>query len=575
MSSDILLQELQNRNLLTPDAITRLKRDALLSNKSIEAVIFEQRIVDDVQLAKVKSEVLRVPYRKIDFAAFDAALIGVIPEETARTYAVAPLSRKDDMLIAGMVNPDDAKAQEALKFIAHQVHANLGVFLISYGDWQQVLRKYSPYRNEIQEAVQALNLKQGEGGGKRIVELEGASSRGEDAPVIRIVADTLKEAVQGGASDIHFEPQESYLRVRFRIDGDLREVANLPKELTQLVVSRVKILSNLKIDEARVPQDGRFGSKIFDREIDFRVATFPTPLGEKVAIRVLDPTTGLKSFEALGLTGVNLKIVQEGLEKPFGMLLVTGPTGSGKTTTLYAMLQQLNKDDVNIVSLEDPVEYFVPGINQSQVRPEIGYDFASGLRQILRQDPDIIMVGEIRDTETAGLAINAALTGHIVLSSLHTNNAAGVIPRLIDMKVEPFLLPSALNLMIAQRLISIICQNCKKAETASAPMQALIKQVVASLPSAAAGDWKEPYQVYHSPGCDKCKHRGVTGRMAIFEVIRMTPEIEEIVNAGGSLQKILNEQKKQGALTMRQDGVLKALAGLITLEEVVKETEEA
>jgi type IV pilus assembly protein PilB len=331
----------------------------------------------------------------------------------------------------------------------------------------------------------------------------------------------------------------------------------------------VKILSNMKIDENRMPQDGRFRSKILDREIDFRVSTFPTPLGEKVAIRILDPQTGLKSFEKLGFAGSSFERVKHGLQRPYGMVLVTGPTGSGKSTTLYALLQQLNNEDVNIVSLEDPVEYFVAGVNQSQVHPEIGYDFANGLREILRQDPDIIMVGEIRDAETAGLAVNAALTGHIVLSTLHTNNAAGVIPRLIDMKVEPFLLPSALSLMIAQRLVSEICQNCKEAVEAPPQIQEMITRALVGVPREEA-PFDAPYKIWHSRGCEVCHGRGITGRRALHEVLEMTPAFERIINEGPTAQKIIAEAKRQGMLTMRQDGVAKALNGLILMEEVLR-----
>jgi type IV pilus assembly protein PilB len=351
-------------------------------------------------------------------------------------------------------------------------------------------------------------------------------------------------------------------------------VASLPPELAQPVTSRVKVISNLKIDETRIPQDGRFRSRIFDREIDFRVATFPTPLGEKIAIRVLDPTTGLKNFDALPLRDRNREIIKEALNKPFGMILVTGPTGSGKTTTLYAVLQRLNQEDVNIVSLEDPVEYFVSGINQSQVRPEIGYDFASGLRQILRQDPDVIMVGEIRDNETAGLAVQAALTGHIVLSTLHTNNAAGVIPRLIDMKVEPFLIPVAVAVMIAQRLLGTLCPDCKKPEEASPQLQELIRRTLADLPDSEKSKYKEPYQIYHAAGCATCKGKGILGRSQIQEVLAMTPAMESIVASGTTTQKIVQEAKRQGMITMRQDGVLKALDGVFSIEEVIRETEE-
>jgi type IV pilus assembly protein PilB len=573
MTSDQLLDALRAKGLLTDQAVTKAKRDIILSGKSAEAVLYADRLADDVAVAKLKSELLKVPYVKLPTER-DASLRDLIPEETVRTYLVAPISRKENMLVIGMVNPDDERAQEALKFIARQARLNLGVFLIAYSDWQSTLRDYSPYKSEIAEAVQSLQLRSDEADAERVVELEANTGRSEDAPVIRIVADTLREAVGQGASDIHFEPLEHALRVRFRIDGDLREVATLPRELADSVISRIKVLSSMKIDERRVPQDGRFRSRILDRQVDFRVATFPTPLGEKVAIRVLDPTSGIKNFEQLGLQGRNLEIIHAGLDKPFGMVLVTGPTGSGKTTTLYAVLQLLNKEDVNIVSLEDPVEYFVPGVNQSQVRPEIGYTFAEGLRQILRQDPDVIMVGEIRDRETADLAVQAALTGHIMLSTLHTNNAAGVIPRLVDLGVEPFLLPSALNLMIAQRLVSRVCQNCKEAVEAPPALQQEIKKALESLPPGTDVPYHEPYQIYHGKGCPKCHNRGTVGRLAVFEAYRMTPEMEGIIAKGATSSLIAEAAKRDGSITMRQDGVLKALAGFIPLEEVLKETEQ-
>jgi type IV pilus assembly protein PilB len=336
----------------------------------------------------------------------------------------------------------------------------------------------------------------------------------------------------------------------------------------------VKVISNLKIDENRVPQDGRFRSKIFDREIDFRIATFPTPLGEKVAIRVLDPQSGLKSFDDLDFLPETRATIKEGLDKPFGMILITGPTGSGKTTTLYSFLRLLNNESVNIVSLEDPVEYFVSGVNQSQVHPEIGYDFASGLRQILRQDPDVIMVGEIRDGETAGLAVQAALTGHIVLSTLHTNNSAGVIPRLVDMKVEAFLLPVSVNLMIAQRLVGILCPDCKAPQEASLEVQKIIKNALDGLPVTITSKFAEPFQIYHAQGCATCKGKGVVGRTGIYEVLKMTPELEDVIVEGSTTQKIMKEAKRQGMISLRQDGVVKALRGIVSLEEVVRETEE-
>ncbi|MDE2019192.1 MAG: Flp pilus assembly complex ATPase component TadA [Patescibacteria group bacterium] len=573
MTDEQLLEQLERQNLITPQLVSRLKRDALIKSKPAEAIIEEERIVPSEKIAELKSSLLNVPYQKIDPATVNQELLDLIPEETARNYGVVPLGLQDGLLVAGMVHPDDAKAQDALKFVARRGHYNLGVYVISYADWEAVLRKYSPYRTEIARAVQSIGA-ESSASAQKIVRLDDAAV-GEEAPVIKIVADTLKEAVFSKASDVHIEPQENGVRIRFRIDGDLRQVALLPPTLGQPVISRVKVISSMKIDETRIPQDGRFRSRIMDKDIDFRVSTFPTPLGEKVAIRVLDPSQGLKNFESLPFQYKNREIVKAGLEKPYGMILITGPTGSGKTTTLYAFLQQMNQEDVNIVSLEDPVEYFVSGINQSQVRPEIGYDFASGLREIVRQDPDVIMVGEIRDAETAGLAVQAALTGHIVLSTLHTNNAAGVIPRLMDLKVEPFLLPVSLNLMIAQRLIGTLCPNCKAPEPAAGEVQQVIRRALADLPEEARKDFAEPYQVYHAKGCAACKGRGIQGRMAIYEVFRMTPEIEQLI-AGGNLtiQKILAEARRQGMLTLRQDGVIKALRGLVSIEEVVRETEE-
>ena len=575
MTNDQLAQALQQKNLLAEEVLEKVKREAFFSTRPLETLINEQRLVSDVAVAQLKSELLRIPYRKIDLESYNAALLEQIPEETARNYGVIPISATEEELIAGMLNPDDLKAQDALKYIARQHHQTLGVFLISFSDWQSILQKYSPFKGEIETAIRNLNLK-AEQNVRKIVELEGGSGDpNEEAPIIRIVASSIREAIQSKASDIHIEPQEHTVRIRFRVDGDLHEAAVLPGELAAPIISRVKILSNLKIDETRVPQDGRFRSRVFNREVDFRVATFPTPLGEKVAIRILDPTSGLKSFDKLGLIGPNYTTVKEGIEKPYGMVLVTGPTGSGKSTTLYALLQMLNKEDVNIVSLEDPVEYFVPGINQSQVRPEIGYDFASGLRQILRQDPDIIMVGEIRDTETASLAINAALTGHIVLSTLHTNNAAGVIPRLIDMKVEPFLIPAAVNLMIAQRLLSVLCQNCKTPAEAAPEVQKLITQILSEVPKELTKQYVPPYITYHSPGCDKCRGKGVSGRQAVVEVFRMTGEVEEAMSSRHpTIQHLAEIAKKQGMVSMRQDGVLKALAGILSMEEVLKETVE-
>ena len=397
----------------------------------------------------------------------------------------------------------------------------------------------------------------------------------EEAPIIKLLSIIVTEAVRIGASDLHFEPARKVLRVRFRADGNLYTTVLLPLEIHLPIVSRIKIMSNLKIDELRIPQDGRFRSIIDERVVDFRVSTFPTSHGEKVAIRILDSTTGLLSIQQLGMSDVATNTIKEAIKKPYGMILITGPTGSGKTTTLYAMLQLLNKDGVNLVTLEDPVEYTFEGVNQSQVLPEIGYTFAKGLRHIVRQDPDIIMVGEVRDTETAELAVHAALTGHLVLSTLHTNNAAGVIPRLIDLGVQKFLLPSSINIMIAQRLVRRLCPHCKKEKVLSAKETQKIDDILSGLKpeDLAKYNIKKPYKIYESVGCEECNNRGFKGRVGIYEILLMNKEIEEIIHSNFSESKLSFAMQNQGMLTLSQDGISKVLMGLTTLEEVLEETE--
>ncbi len=576
MDENKLIEELVNRNFLEKEEVQRLVKEANLSFKKVEEIIYERTKIPQEEIAKIKSKILNITYKKFNLDNIDNSLLKIIPENIVSTYKVIPLERKNNLLVVGMLYPDDENAQKALEFIASSYNLDLGVYLVTPKDIQIVLRKYSPYQSEIQKALRMVR------GVKKAVYLktvglEESVSVKEETPIIRIVASTLKEAVETKSSDVHIEPQKNYLRIRFRIDGKLKEKTLLPLELHSSIVSRVKIMANLKIDETRIPQDGRFRSTIQGKEIDFRVATFPTPLGEKVAIRILDPSVGLKGLNELGLEGSNLNVILEGLKKPYGMILMSGPTGSGKTTTLYALLQELNKEDVNIVSLEDPVEYFIDGVNQSQVKPEIGYTFASGLRQIVRQDPDIIMVGEIRDSETASLAIQSALTGHIVLSTIHTNNSIGIIPRLIDLGIEPFLLPASLSLMIAQRLIPSICPFCKKEKKASKEATSIINKELEKLPEEIKSklNFKEPYTLYYGEGCSKCQGKGIKGRTAIFESFQMTPQLADILsNKNFSESDLLEEFKRQGMVTLRQDGIIKALEGKVPLEEVLNQTRE-
>jgi type IV pilus assembly protein PilB len=408
-----------------------------------------------------------------------------------------------------------------------------------------------------------------------------------ESPVTKVVQATLVNAIDSRASDIHLEPFDDRTRVRFRIDGVLQSVLNLPKNLHSAVVTRIKILSNLKIDESRVPQDGRFSILQQKNKIDFRVSTFPTKAGEKVVMRILDPLSSRIDLEGLGVMRQAKERLTEAMAKPFGVILITGPTGSGKSTTIAGMLKQLNTEEVNIVTLEDPIEYFIDGVNQSQAHEEIGYSFANGLRSILRQDPDIIMVGEIRDRETAALGVQAALTGHIVLSTLHTNDALGVIPRLLDMGVEKFLLPPVLNLAVAQRLLRRLCPTCKiKAEPNDAERK-IIDDALRATPAGMADDYLGKAYSLHKPNlssgqtgpanpCKECGGKAYKGRIAIFEMLRMTPGLEKIILGTLSESALRDEANQQGMLTMFQDGILKALDGICSLEDLleVAETED-
>ncbi|MFA5173457.1 MAG: GspE/PulE family protein [Candidatus Paceibacterota bacterium] len=578
MENSVFLGKLAEKGIIDSANYEKLLKELSFSNKPVDEIIYERRLADSYKMAELKGELLGVPFRKVVPEEVGEEIMSFIPEETVSNYKVIPIAKSGDMLTVGMVYPDDPRAQDALRFVAKKFSTSLGVYVISMRDFDLISKKYSPYKSEVEAAMKSVGQKYGteaRASSQKVVRLDEGAAVSEEAPIIKIVSSTLQEAVDLKASDIHIEPQRTRLRIRFRIDGDLQEVASFPSTLEQPIVARIKVLSDLKLDENRIPQDGRFRTIVSGRDIDFRVATFPTPAGEKVVLRILDPTTGLKGLEQLGLSEHNRKIINIGIEKPFGMVIVSGPTGSGKTTTLYSILQILNKDSVNIVSLEDPVEYYIEGLNQSQVRPEIGYTFSAGLRQILRQDPDVIMVGEIRDSETAELAVHAALTGHIVLSTIHTNNAISVIPRLLDMKVQKFLLPAAMNLMASQRLVGRLCPDCKKKIKAPAEVAEEIEKVIASLPKEERGEIKAPYEIYKAEGCLKCKNKGTIGRVALFEIFEMTKELAETLSLPNySGTEILKEAKRQGMLTLRQDGVLKALAGEVMIEEVLRETAE-
>jgi len=570
-----LLQELFAQGFLSEDKVNDLKKQAEKTGKPEEEIILAKNIVSEDFLFNLKSKILNIPLKEVKANEVPAETLELIPEEASVNYKMASLAKIGNSVQIGMVYPEDIAAQNALRFLANQGNFTYQVCLITPGNLVDLLKQRKTISAETKKALEQIAKEKGE-----IIDSLGNKPVNEaiveEAPIIKMVLVILRHAIEGNASDIHIEPGRDKLSVRFRFNGILHPSLSLPLKVHPAVVARIKILAGLKIDENRIPQDGRFSVRINDREVDFRVATFPTLYGEKVELRVLDPSTGLRSFGELGLTGRSLEVVKEAIKKPYGMILFTGPTGSGKTTTQYAILRILNQDSVNIVTIEDPIEYSIAGINQSQVKPEIGYTFAQGLRQILRQDPNIIMVGEIRDEETASLAVNAALTGHVVLSTLHTNSSVGVVPRLIDMGVRPFLIPSTLRVVISQRLIRTLCPECKIKTRPPEKIKDYILERVKSLPASVKSEIKieQPLLLYAAKGCDTCGFTGYTGRMGLYEVLSMTDELAEIIQKNPLENLIFKVAQKQGMLTMEQEGILKVLRGQTTIEEVVRATVE-
>jgi type IV pilus assembly protein PilB len=569
------------KNIINAIALEEIKKEAETANETVEELLIRKGIIAEDKLYQLKGEVFKLPFKDLVGYKVPPEVLKIVPLEAAQHYRFVPISvdKTEKILEVGMLNPEDIDAEEALKFIAHRHDLKPKNYIITLTDFRSVLKEYSSLKGEVKQALDELKkeldkeTKKPEKGEDE----EGAKTEqiSEEAPISKVVALIIKHAIEQGASDIHIEPSEKSVRVRFRVDGILYTNLTLPIRIHPAVISRIKILSHLKIDETRKPQDGRFFTVTENKKIDFRVSTFPTYAGEKVVMRILDPTIGLRDLADLGLEGRNLNVLKRGIERPHGIILITGPTGSGKTTTLYSLLHILNQEGVNIVSLEDPIEYYIDGINQSQVRPEIGYTFATGLRHILRQDPDKIMVGEIRDNETAALAIHAALTGHLVLSTLHTNNATGVIPRLIDMGIDRYLIPPTLILAIAQRLVQRLCPNSRREQKPSPQMKELIKGELTQVKAEDIKQYniKEPYTLYEPKISKECP-KGTKGRLGVFEILEMTPQLEEIILKTPSEMAIKEEAKRQGMTTMLQDGVIKALRGLMGLEEVKRELEE-
>ena len=520
------------------------------------------------------------PLRALGDGKIPYDILRYIPEESAAHYKLAPLKVEDGVLEVGMVDPDDIHGLDALNFIARNTGMPFKIFQISSADFERILQMYRGLGGEVDKAIVDLATEQAKESKKgqedltpldlddptlsKKRELAGKNIQ-EDAPAIKIVSTILRYAIDGKASDIHVEPQTSGVRVRYRVDGELHTSVMLPPSTQRALISRIKVLASIRLDEQRKPQDGRFSASIDGRPIDFRVSTFPSYNGEKVVIRILDRDQGFIALDKIGLTERNLTLLRKGILRPHGLILISGPTGSGKSTTLYSMLAEVDRERKNVLSLEDPIEYYVDGVTQSQMRPEIGYTFATGLRTTLRQDPDVIMVGEIRDGETAKLAIQAALTGHLVLSTIHTNDAVGTIPRLIDMGVEPYLIPPVLICSVAQRLVrkfadgsgeevAITPSDRKNIET---QLESLPKQHRFSVPEKA---W-EPSRTPTSP-------TGLRGRMAVFEVLEMSSAIEKIILGNPVESRLWAAARAEGMLTMQEDAMIKAFAKLVPFSEI-------
>lgn len=540
------------------DSLTQEQAQEFLTNNFTEK-----------QLLKVNAELIGVSY--IDLSEYQVSkdLYELFPLVLMKRYLLVPFSKENNIISIATVDPSNYNALQALKFIFQEKGLKFELFLATELDIKKLLNDAETLNNAVKEDVQEFQEKKEQA--QQLPDVSDISRENlNTAPIIKIVSVIIKNAVTGGASDIHIEGSDESVRVRFRVDGVLHTSLILPKDVYSAVVARIKILSTLKIDEQRKPQDGRFSIIEQDKKIDFRVSTFPTQYGEKVVLRILDTSNGIRSLEDLGFIGPKADLIKDSIQKPFGMVLLTGPTGSGKSTTVYTLLSQINTEDINIVTLEDPIEYYLPGINQSQVRPDINYTFATGLRSILRQDPDVIMVGEIRDGETAGLAVQSALTGHIVFSTLHTNDAPGAIPRLTDMGVEPFLLSASLQIVIAQRLVRKLCNNCKQEYVFSEQEQKYLKESLSTLkPEYIQNVYTGNFDKGYKPvGCNKCSG-GFKGRMAIFEVVAMNEELKSIIEDNSVGDDILEYLKKNDYVTLKQDGIIKVLLGHLSLAELL------
>jgi type IV pilus assembly protein PilB len=552
MMGEILLE----LGLITQDQLNEALAEQRTSGERLGRILVNRGILSEQQLIETLEFMLGIPHVQLGRINIDPAAVKLVPAHMARNYKVLPIAVKGGLITLAMADPLNYHAIEDIRMVT-----GLDVIpvLASEQDLDTTIRQYFALRVDADVERILGELIQDEKA--NTFKKENSVLRiDDDAPVVRMVNSIMAQAIQGRASDIHIEPQEKDTRVRFRIDGQLYVVLNLPRKSSGAIISRIKIMAGMNIAEKRVPQDGRLKITFEGRTVDFRVSTLPAIFGEKVVLRILDQANAMTMVDQLGLSTANKEHLLALSHRPHGMVLVTGPTGSGKTTTLYSLLGEINSLDKNIITLEDPVEYSLPGINQVQVNPKTGLTFATGLRSILRQDPDVIMVGEIRDPETARLAVQAALTGHLVFSTLHTNSASGAVARLTDMNIEHFLLASSLVGVVAQRLVRKLCPNCRRPYRLSSEMAGKL-----GIPEQSGAEF------YRATGCNMCRQLGYQGRIALQEVIVVGPRLRDCINRGSASEgEIETAAAADGMIGIKQDGVSKALQGHTSLEEVIK-----
>jgi type IV pilus assembly protein PilB len=567
--------------MLDKEKVKEAYQEAENQKKQLGVLLLERNLISDIELRKLYAYILGIPFVDLTKEIIPHDTIQLVPEPIAKKYGIVAFEKTGNDIKVAMINPDDL---QTIDFIKKKTGYRITPCLTSEESIKTILKQYekclkAEFGDIIEKGTQEVT--------ENSATDEDLEKVAQGLPIIRIVDTLLKHAIFQSASDIHIEPEEKDVVVRYRIDGILHDAMTLPKQVLPGIVARIKVLSSLKLDEHRLPQDGRFKIEKDNYKISFRVSILPVFDGEKIVMRLLDESSKGLTLEKMGLYGNDLEIIHREIKKPNGMILVTGPTGSGKTTTLYTIMDIINTQDVNISTVEDPVEYRMPRINQTQVNPKIGMTFAAGLRALLRQDPDIIMVGEIRDKETMEIALNAAMTGHLVLSTLHTNSAAGALPRLLDMGAEAFLVASTVDVIVAQRLVRRLCQEClteyslNEKEIKSLASNFTIDEILKCIKESSqlkgriksGDDWKN-IKFYRPKGCEQCNNEGYHGRVGIYEVLEVNEEIEKLITTSSSTDTIERKAREKGMHLMIEDGFIKAVQGMTSIEEIMRVTKE-